>query len=184
MTNGLSGDLSSIEGSAVGVVARTWEARAIRLTIAAGGAVGVGGTGGNADSGGDVAESLVGPLASVVVAIGVDGAGLANSVGHAIVSLSVSAVAVASAGVDAEASDQITVRLVGGFTSVEGSAGGDAGAADAEQVGLTIVTAGGGGLTRQVVRAHERGDADSEGGVAFRLSGLRTSIEGSAVRIG
>jgi hypothetical protein len=126
---------------------------------------------------------LVGAFTSVDIAVSIDGASSTDSVVHAIVTLSSDATGVSGTSINAETSGKVAVRLVGGFTTIEGTTSGDTGTRDAAQVLLTIVTTSGGRCTALVVGTRERSGANSKGSVALGLSGLRATIENTAVSI-
>lgn len=179
----LSRDFTSIKSTTVSAVTGTREARTISLTVASSRAIRVGCTRANADTGGYIAKGLTGSFTTIVIAVSIDPAGVADTIGLTIVSLGIDTIAVLGTSRDTEAGNGVTVRLVGDFTTISSSTSGDTSAAQAGQIGLTVVTSTASRLAACIVSAHEGSLAKAKRDVALGLARNHTSIKSTTIGI-
>lgn len=90
----LSRDFTSIKGTTISAIAGTREARTISLTVASSRAIRVSSARASADTGGHIAKRLTGSFTPIVIAVSVDPAGIADTIGLTIVTLGVDTIAV------------------------------------------------------------------------------------------
>jgi len=190
VASGLSGDLTTIVGTAVGVrltsFTHSTNLAVGSARVGSSNAVGVCLTAGT-KSGGSLTVGLIGNRTSVGGTAGVGGVGAvdASSRGLAVRSTRIGSSYAVGVGLTAgtNSGGGLTVGLVGDFTTIVRSAGiGVAGAVYAGSGLLAVVTSVG-GVALGVGHALECTLADTGGSVADGLSGDFTTIGGTAVSV-